>query len=61
MQQIAKPAAPTVDDVQSVAREVIGIESADQYTDDDTECHQKRHKTVGFVLIHKDPTPVLSK
>ena len=52
MQQIVEPVASRVDDVESVAREMIGIKGSDKDAHDDTNGHDERHPTVIFLLLH---------
>ena len=40
MEQVAEAVAAAVDDIEAVARKVIGIESANDDADDDTYGHQ---------------------
>ena len=52
MQQIAQAVAAAVDDIQSVAREMIGIECSDDDAYDDAQGHQQRSESVRLFLIH---------
>jgi hypothetical protein len=42
MQQIVQLIAATIDDAQTVAGKVVGIEGANQDADDYAECHHQR-------------------
>ena len=56
VQQVVKSVATTIDDVQTVAAEVVGIEGANHNADDDAHRQHDRHVSVfvvhcWFVLI----------
>ena len=54
MQKIVKTTASRVDDVQSIAREMISIESANQYTDYNAQRHNQGHIAIIFIhILHK--------
>ena len=53
MQQVVQPVASAVDNVQSVARKVIGKEVSYQYSNDNAQRHQDRHVSACLFLIHR--------
>ena len=55
VEQIGQSVRTRIDDVQSVAREVIGVESANQYADDNAHCHYQRHEPVRRFHVHNRP------
>ena len=52
MQEIGEAVASRIDDIESVSRKMVGIESADKDADDDAYSHQQRHKPVVFIHFH---------
>ena len=52
VQQVVQLIAAAIDDAQTVARKVVGIEGTNQDADDYTECHRKGHKTTILLVIH---------
>ena len=52
MQQVVQSVASRVYDIQSVAREMVGIESADHHTHYHADCHKNRRQSVGSILSH---------
>ena len=53
MKQVVEFVTAGVDDVQPVAREMVGIERTDQDTDDHTDGHPKRCKTYMSMISHE--------
>ena len=51
VQQAVQLVGAQIDDVESVAGEMVGVEGADENTDDYAQCHNERHVSV-VVLFH---------
>ena len=52
VKQIAESVRSGIDDVESVAGEVVGVERANHYSDNHAYCHYQRHKAVRLLHIH---------
>ena len=52
VQQVVEAVAARIDDVEAVAGEMVGIKGADEYADDHTQGHEKRHEAAVFILFH---------
>ena len=50
MQQVVQPVATAVDDVKSIAAEVIGIEGANQDANHDTD--REHHGHISVLVVH---------